>query len=368
MLYNDIKHVVDNFAFVGEYVDVEEIGSGNVNSTYRLTYVDGDTVNRYVLQRLNRVAFRDPEGLMENVGGIIEHISSKLDANDPDYNRRRLHFIRAKNGSYLYSDDNGYFWRAYDFVDGVTAYNYISDPKLFYEAGRGFGEFQKNLADYPVDKLHETIPNFHNTKRRFYDFVAAVAEDRVGRVKEAESEIDFFFDHRKMMNEIVDKLESGELPIRVTHNDTKLNNVLIDDATGKAICVIDLDTVMPGSSLYDYGDAIRYGASTAAEDERNLSKVSLDMELFKLFTRGFIEETGPVLDKHEMHLLPLGIKVLTCELAMRFLTDYINGDEYFKVAFPQHNLVRARTQIKLLTEIEKKFDEMTEFVDSLIEE
>ena len=367
MLYNEIKHVVDKFEFQGEYASIEEIGSGNVNFTYKLVYTDGDKEHLYVLQSLNKVAFQNPEGLMENIGRVIEHISDKLDKNDPDYDRRLLRFIKVKSdGSYLFRDKNGTCWRAYVFVDGVTAHNYIDSPELFYEAGRGFGEFQKNLADFPAEILHETIKNFHNTKRRFYDFVAAIAEDRSGRAKEAEKEIDFIFEHRKMMNEIVDKLESGELPIRVTHNDTKLNNVLIDDKTGQAICVIDLDTVMPGSSLYDYGDAIRYGASTAAEDERDLSKVSVDMELFKLFTKGFIEETADVLDKHEMHLFPLGIKVLTCELAMRFLTDFINGDEYFKVESPHHNLRRARAQIKLLTEIEARFDEMTAYVDALI--
>ncbi|MBQ7384595.1 MAG: aminoglycoside phosphotransferase family protein [Clostridia bacterium] len=367
-VYNEIKHVLDKFDFCGEYVSVEEIGAGNVNSTYKLIYSDGEREHWYILQRINKVAFRNPNGLMENVGRVIEHISAKLDPADPDYERRLLRFIKSNNGTYLYPDKNEYYWRAYIFVAGATAHNYISDPKLFYEAGKGFGEFQKNLADFPAEILHETIPNFHNTKRRFFDFVAAVAEDRSGRAHEAEKEIDFIFDHRKMMNAIVDKLESGELPVRVTHNDTKLNNVLIDDVTGKAICVIDLDTVMPGSSLYDYGDAIRYGASTAAEDERDLSKVSIDMELFKLFTKGFIEETGAVLDKNEIHYLPLGIKVLTCELAMRFLTDFINGDEYFKVDSPHHNLRRARAQMKLLTEIEARFDEMTEYVDSLIAE
>ena len=194
----------------------------------------------------------------------------------------------------------------------------------------------------------------------------AIAEDKAGRVRDLEPEIDFLFERRKMMSEVVDKIDSGILPVRVTHNDTKLNNVLIDDATGKAVCVIDLDTVMPGSSLYDYGDAIRFGASTAAEDEPDVSKITIDMELFKLFTKGFVEEVASALTKEEIHYLPLGAKVMTCELALRFLTDYINGDEYFKINSPDHNLVRARAQMKLLTEIEKKYDEMTEYVDSLI--
>ena len=205
MLYNEIKHLVDKFEFEGSFVSVETIGAGNVNSTYKLTYVDGENEFSYILQRINKVAFHDPEGLMENISRVIAHTSAKLDPNDPDYNRKTLRYIKVKNrDSYLFEDKDGNFWRAYIFVDGATAHNYISNPELFYEAGKGFGAFQKNLADFPAEILHETIPNFHNTKRRFYEFVAAIAEDRSGRTHEAEPEIDFLFDHRKMMNEIVD--------------------------------------------------------------------------------------------------------------------------------------------------------------------
>ena len=367
MLYNDIKHAVRQFNFDGKYISAEELRSGNINATYRLKFVNSEGVQTgYILQKINTVVFKDPYGVMENITNVLDHIDQKLTAQGKDTTRRILHFIPAKNGTYLYKDGNEYFWRAYVYVDGVTAHNSISDPQLFYEAGRGFGAFQKNLFDFPAEILHETIPNFHNTKRRFYAFVAAIAEDRVGRVREIEPEIDFLFDRRKMMSEIVDKIDAGILPVRVTHNDTKLNNVLIDDKTGKAACVIDLDTVMPGSSLYDYGDAIRYGASTAAEDEPDLDKITVDMELFKLFTKGFVKEIAHALTKEEIHYLPLGAKVMTCELALRFLTDYINGDEYFRIESPEHNLIRARAQMKLLTEIEKKYDEMTAYVDSLV--
>jgi Ser/Thr protein kinase RdoA (MazF antagonist) len=367
MLYNDIKQPIRQFCFEGKYLCAEELRSGNINSTYRLTFItpDGSRKN-YILQRINTVVFKDPHAVMENITNVISHIDSKLKEQGEDTSRRLLHFVSTRSGAYLYRDTAGSFWRAYVFVDGVTAYNSIEDPNLFYEAGRGFGEFQKNLFDFPAEVLHETIPDFHNTKRRFYAFVAAIAEDRVGRVAELESEIDFLFDRRKMMSEIVDKIDAGILPVRVTHNDTKLNNVLIDDVTGKAVCVIDLDTVMPGSSLYDYGDAIRFGASTAAEDEKDLSKITINMELFKLFTKGFVEEIANALTDEEIHYLPLGAKVMTCELALRFLTDYINGDEYFKINSPDHNLIRARAQMKLLTEIEAKYDEMVEYVDSLI--
>ena len=366
MLYNEIKHIIRQFCYEGTYKSAYEIKAGNVNATYRLTYADGDAERFYVLQKINRVAFRDPDGLMENVIRVTNHIEAKLDKNDPDFYRKRLRFVPATGGGYLYCDDVGNYWRSYVYVDNVTAHDSINDPHLFYEAGKGFGEFQKQLFDFPAAQLHETIPNFHNTKRRFYDFVAAIAADKADRVHGIEAEIDFLFDRRKMMGEIVDKLDSGVLPVRVTHNDTKLNNVLIDNVTGKAICVIDLDTVMPGSSLYDFGDAIRFGASTAAEDEEDLSKISLDMELFKLFTKGFIEEISGALEKEEIRYLPLGVKVITCELAMRFLTDYINGDEYFKTKSPDHNLIRARAQMKLLTEIEAKYDEMVKYVESWI--
>lgn len=366
MLYNEIKHIIRQFKFEGRYKSAYEIKAGNVNATYKLTYIDGEIERSYVLQRINRVAFRDPDGLMENVIRVTEHIESKLDKNDPDFLRKRLHFVQTTYGEHLYCDEMGNYWRAYVYVDNVTAYDSIKDPQLFYEAGKGFGEFQKQLFDFPAAQLNETIPNFHNTKRRFYDFVAAIAADKADRVHGIEPEIDFLFERRKMMGEIVDKLDAGILPIRVTHNDTKLNNVLIDNDTGKAICVIDLDTVMPGSSLYDYGDAIRFGACTAAEDEEDLSKISLDMELFTLFTKGFIEEIYGALEKDEIRYLPLGVKVITCELAMRFLTDYINGDEYFKTKSPEHNLIRARAQMKLLTEIEAKYDEMVKYIESWI--
>ena len=226
------------------------------------------------------------------------------------------------------------------------------------EAGRAFGCFQRMLSDFPAEELYETIPDFHNTRKRFYDFVASVAADRAGRVKEIEREIDFFFDRRKMMTQIIDLIEAGKLPLRVTHNDTKFNNVMLDRETGEGLCVIDLDTVMAGSPLYDYGDAIRFGASTAVEDEPDLSKVEVDMELFRAFTKGFVSEVRSTLTPLELELLPVGAKIMTCEIAMRFLMDYIDGDLYFKVAYPEHNLVRARAQMKLLESMEEKYDEL----------
>ena len=367
MVFADLENVSKAFGHEGSFKSLEEIRAGHINCTYKLTFTrqSGEEI-AYIVQKINTVAFRDPDGLMNNIGLVTEHLANKFDRNDPEYNRRFLHFLKTEEGSYIYRDGNGGCWRSYIYVDNATAHNFISDPRLFYESGKGFGAFQKQLSDFPAEQLIETIPNFHNTKKRFVDFVAAVAEDKAGRAKEVEQEIDFFFERRKMMGEIIDKMNAGILPMRVTHNDTKLNNVLIDDTTKEAICVIDLDTVMPGSALYDYGDSIRFGACTATEDESDLSKVDVDLELFKLYTKGYLEESGDALTKDEIHYFPLGAKIMTCEVAMRFLTDYLNGDVYFKIRYPEHNLVRARVQMKLLTAIEAKYDEMTAYVDSLI--
>ncbi len=367
MIYNDIKHIIKQFCFEGKYFSAEEMNSGNINSTYKLIYSQEDmSKKQYVLQKINTVAFKNPVELMKNIQLVSNHIMAARMQENLDCNRHILEFIVTKDGTYLYCTDNGEYWRAYVYIDNVTAYDSIEKNEHFFEAGRGFGEFQKYLFDFPAEKLTETIPNFHNTTKRFYDFVAAVAEDKAGRVKSLEKEIDFFFDRRKMMGKIISLMDSGVLPERVTHNDTKLNNVLIDNTTGKAVCVIDLDTVMPGSILYDYGDAIRYGASTAAEDEPDVSKIGVDMQLFKLFTDGFVGEIKNAITNEEIRNLPLGVLVITCELAMRFLTDYIKGDEYFKVKYPEHNLVRAHAQMKLLEEFETKYEEMNRYIEQLL--
>ncbi len=367
MLYNEIKHIIKEFAFRGKYSSVKELASGNINFTYLLTYEQEDgSVKRYILQRINKVAFKNPHEMMTNIQLVVNHIAAAMARAKIDCEGRTLEFVNTKEGGYIYLDENGQYWRSYVFIENSKAYDAIEKPEHFYEAGRGFGEFQRYLFDFPADKLTETIPDFHNTTKRFYDFVAAVAEDRAGRVPFLEKEIDFFFDRRKMMNSIISLTKSGIIPERVTHNDTKLNNVLLDDKTGRAVCVIDLDTVMPGSILYDYGDAIRYGACTAAEDEPDVSKIDVDMNLFRLFTDGFVSEIKSTITEEEIKNLPLGVLVITCELAMRFLTDYINGDEYFKVSYPEHNLVRARAQMRLLEVFEEKHNEMQTYIDNLI--
>lgn len=357
------KQIAPHFQFDGELRSVQEMTSGHINATYRLEYEHPvGEVKLYTLQRINTVAFRDPAALMENIRLVTEHIREKLVADGVDPDRRVLQFVKADNGTLLYEDGEGGFWRAYGFVDGAVAYDTIREPRHFYEAGRGFGEFQNALADFPAEQLSETIPNFHHTPKRYEAFLAAVERDAVGRAASVAEDIAFFAQRADMMRRIVDGLESGELPYRVTHNDTKMNNVLLDEQTDKAICVIDLDTVMPGSALYDYGDAIRYGACTATESETDLSQVRVNMELFEAFTKGFLEAVGDRLTQAEIDLLAVGAKIITCELAMRFLTDYLDGDVYFKTEYPTHNLDRAHTQMQLLMDMERREGDMRDVI------
>ena len=367
MIYNQIKHVLSVFQLSGRYSDVQELHSGNINNTYHLQYKEGNKVHNYTLQRVNGYVFKRPDVVTENIRLVTDHVKRSLidDGIDPD--RRVLELIPTRRGELIYQDEMGSYWRVYRFIENATAYDVVEKPEHFYEAGRGFGEFQRRLIDFPASEIVDTIPDFHNTTRRFCTFVESLTLDRAGRVADLEEEIEFFFERRRMMSEIVKRLKLGELPLRVTHNDTKINNVMIDNETEKALCIIDLDTVMAGSALYDYGDAIRYGASTAIEDEPDVSKIALDMEKFKAFTRGFVEETNGFLTQKELKLLPLGVKVITCELAMRFLTDYMDGDLYFKVRSPYHNLIRTHAQMKLLQDIEAKYYEMQAFIDGLIE-
>ena len=359
MGYNDIKHVIRHFAFEGTYASAEELTNGLINNTYHLTYNQGDgTTKDYVLQQINTYVFKKPEEVMSNIHRVTEHLADAVQSSGQDVSRGVLHLISTTEGSWMYCDEQNRYWRAYDFISGTVAYDRAESPDMFREAGRAFGMFQRQLGSFPVAKLYETIPDFHDTRRRFFTFVDSVSKDRGGHVRALEKEIDFFFDRRKMMGEIVKMIDQNELPMRVTHNDTKMNNVMLDCKTGEAVCVIDLDTVMPGSVLYDFGDAIRFGASTALEDEPDTSKIALDMDLFRAFSEGFISETNGFLTERELSLLPLGVKVIICEMAMRFLTDYIDGDVYFKTRYPDHNLVRARAQMALLEDVERRYDDM----------
>ncbi len=353
------ENILSAFEFSGRYIGAEELKSGNINTTYALSFGQKDgSMRRYVVQRINTDVFKDPHSLMKNIELVTEHIA----AAGVDDARRLLKYVKCRQGGKLYRDAEGKYWRACQYIEGATAYDLIEQPRHFYEAGRGFGEFQRLLCDFSAEKLTATIPDFHNTVKRLEAFERAVEQDAAGRVSEVGREIDFVRSKGELAGKIIELTEAGILPLRVTHNDTKLNNVMIDNDSGEAICVIDLDTVMSGSLLYDYGDAIRFGACTAAEDEPDVSKIDVDMQLFRLFTDGFVSKISDRVTTEEIRELPLGVTVMTYESAIRFLTDYINGDTYFKIKYPEHNLVRARAQIKLLDAIEAHIDEMREYV------
>lgn len=352
-----------NFQTEGKITELIPFGNGYINDTFRITceLPDGKE-KKYILQKMNVSIFKNPGELMENVMNVTSFLRKKIIAAGGDPDRETLNVIPTKDGG-NYLEVDGEYWRMYIFIEGATCYDEVKTPEDFYKTALSFGNFQRMLEDYPADTLHETIVNFHNTVSRFADFKKAVEEDVCGRAKEVQEEIRFIFDREDVAHIICDALEEKRIPLRVTHNDTKLNNIMIDDETGKGLCVIDLDTVMPGSALYDFGDSIRFGASTGAEDEVNLDLVSVDLELFEAYAKGFLEGCGGSLTEEEVRLFPAGAKVITFEQGMRFLTDYLQGDTYYKTSRPGHNLDRARTQLKLVADMEEKWDEMEKIVE-----
>ena len=351
----DIKQILSQFNID---VDAQLYGEGHINTTY-LAEIAPD---KYILQKINTNIFTDPDGLMKNIAEVTSFLRKSIIANGGDPNRETLNLIKTKDGKDYYKTEDGSCFRLYTYVENTVTYQTVEKKEQFYNAAKAFGKFQRQLADFPADTLTETIKDFHNTRKRFADFKAAVAEDKMGRKASVQKEIDFVLARENDCGIVVDALNSGELPVRVTHNDTKLNNVLFDADTDEAICVIDLDTVMPGSLLYDYGDSIRFGASSGAEDEPDLNKIWCDMELFRAYTKGYLEAIGDSITEKEIELLPFSAKLMTYECGMRFLTDYLNGDTYFKIHRPNHNLDRARTQFKLVADMEKKMDEMKKIV------
>ncbi len=360
----NLIEIIKAFPEFGKYIGYRPITDGHINDTYVIKYetANGECL-QYLLQRINVNVFKKPVELMENVCGVTSFLREKIEKEGGDPTRETLTVYPAKDGkNYVMADDGG-CWRMYNFVDDTYSINELTSPDDFRSAALSFGNFQNQLADYPIETLHETIPNFHNTPSRFKDFLEALDKNASGRKDAAKPEIDFVLEREKDCSVITDLLNCGDLPLRVTHNDTKLNNVLFDKKTNKGICVVDLDTVMPGSSLYDFGDSIRFGANTAAEDETDLSKVSLSLEYFKAYVEGYLETAGPSLTENEIKYLPFAAKLLTFECGIRFLGDFINGDVYFKVDYPEHNLIRARTQFKLVEDIEAKYNEMVNIVN-----
>lgn len=359
---NGLPQACHGFAIEGTYKDCISYGNGHINDTYLLTYEQNDQEHAYILQHMNKTIFTDPEALMENIIGVTGFLKEKIKAAGGNPRRETLDFVPAADGKPYYKDDFGEYWRAYHYINHVYTLDQVKNPEDFYQSALSFGHFQQMLADFPADTLHETIPDFHNTAVRFKTFEKAVTEDICGRAAGVMEEIQFVRQHSDLACVLGDLQKQGKIPLRVTHNDTKSNNVLIDAATGKGLCVIDLDTVMPGLSVNDFGDSIRFGASTAAEDEKDLSRVSCSMELYEAYVKGFLEGCGGRLTDNEIAALPLGAKVMTYECGMRFLTDYLCGDTYFKIHRPEHNLDRARTQFKLVSDMENKWEEMQTIV------
>lgn len=344
--------ILRGFRLDAEPVSCEPYGCGHINATYLAVTVSG---RRYILQKINHHTFRDVAGLMENITSVTEFLRTKTD----DL-RSVLTLVKTADGaSYLHAQEG--YWRVYDFVEDTICLQQPETDEDFYQSAVGFGTFQQLLAEFPAEKLHETIPNFHNTPDRYRAFLETLERDPMRRAAQVQPEIEFALARQSEMAALQTALKAGELPLRVTHNDTKLNNVLFDRRTRKALCVLDLDTVMPGSSLYDYGDSIRFGAATAAEDEKDLSKMGINLHLFQVYTAGYLAACKSLTPK-ELELLPLGAKIITLELAVRFLTDYLDGDRYFRVAYPEHNLVRARAQMKLVADMEAHWDEMQAIV------
>ncbi len=358
------SEAIAHFQYEGTLVGDIPFGHGHINDTFLLTFALKKMGRmKVILQRMNQKVFSNPVELMENITGVTSYLREQIIRAGGDPDRETLNVIPALDGKPYYQDTFGDYWRSYVFITDATSYDTVEDPAQFYESGVAFGHFQKMLADYPADTLYEVIEGFHDTKARFATFKKAVQEDTALRAASVQKEIQFVLDREELALYLGECQERGELPLRVTHNDTKLNNIMIDNVTGKGICVIDLDTVMPGLAVNDFGDSIRFGASTALEDETDLDKVSCSMELFDIYTRGFIEGCDGRLTAREIELLPMGAKVMTFECGMRFLTDYLQGDKYFKIHREQHNLDRCRTQFKLVEDMEQKWEEMKGIVE-----
>ncbi len=346
------KEIAEQFRLVGDVVDVCPYGEGHINLTLLVT----TTEKRYIMQKMNTRVFPDTEGLMANICGVTEHLRAR--------GIETLCVIPTKDGkSYLNGEEK---FRVYDFIENTVTYQKVTDKEIFKNSGKAFGEFQNYLAEYDASKLTEIIKSFHDTPKRFADFKESLDANALDRAKDCQDEINFILSHGNTYGLAMEGLKNGSLPLRVTHNDTKLNNILMDEKSGEARAVIDLDTIMPGSMLFDFGDSIRFGASTAAEDEKDLSKVHFDLDLFKAYAEGYVNAVKDSITAREAELLPYGAYLMTIECGMRFLTDYLAGDTYFATKYEGHNLVRCRTQIRLASEMEAQFEDMGKIIQEIL--
>ena len=358
-LYYIAKEAIEAFSRIGEIEDIMPWGNGHINDTFLISTAN----KKYILQKVNDSIFREPYKMMENIDKVTTHIRKKA-VDDPE--RATLNVIKTNNDEILFRDSKNAYWRMYNFINDTVARDRVESANDFYICAKAFGQFQNSLSDFPAEELYEVIKDFHNTPKRFENFTLAVEKDIVGRAALVKDEIEFVTSRREFCNILENARMDGSLPTRVTHNDTKLNNILFDANDGHAVAVIDLDTVMPGYSVNDFGDSIRFGANTAAEDETDLSKISLDLELFTAFAKGFIEGCEGKLTDTETELLPVGAMMMTLECGMRFLADYLEGDVYFKIHREGHNLDRARNQFALFADMEKKRDQMDAIIRDIV--
>jgi hypothetical protein len=348
---HDMESIARRFRIRGEPSEITPVPTGHIHDTYVLTTKEAGRTIRYVLQRINHTVFPDPPRMMENIVRITGHIRHRLWENDPTLAHRQLEVIATQDGQGYCQDAAGSFWRMYNFIEDAATYDMLTSAPAAYEAARMFGWFQKMLLDLPAPPLHETIPGFHDTPRRLAAFEEALRTDPCNRAGGAKPEIDFIFANAALCHVLTGLVTASEIPVRIAHNDAKINNVMLDTATGEGVCVIDLDTVMPGLSIHDFGDLVRTATCPAAEDERHLSKVAVDASLFDALARGFAQGTSGFLTPAEKSHLVFGGKLITFEQLIRFLTDYLAGDVYYKVHRKEHNLDRARTQMKLVQSI-----------------
>ena len=359
-----LEDAVYAFGFGPQCSYVKPFGEGHINETYAVYMpgTEGTDVPRYVLQRVNIHVFKNPAQVMENIFSVTEYLREVIRKEGGDLDRETLSYIKTKSGDTYFEDADGQPWRCLHYVPNSICHQTVEEPQQFYQSARSFGHFLKQLGDYPAERLYETIPRFHDTVKRFQDFSEAVRKDVKNRAGQCREEIDFALAREADCGVLMNQLQEGILPLRVTHNDTKLNNILFDADTDQGLCIIDLDTIMPGLAANDFGDSIRFGASTAEEDEPDLSKVHFDIHLYELYVKGYLEMAREVLTPAEIDSLPWGARLMTLECGMRFLADYLQGDVYFKTAYPEHNLVRARTQFRLVKEMEEQFDSMYEIL------
>lgn len=357
---HNLKHIAYRFQIPGRYAQSAPYGSGHINDTYAVWFFEAPRAIRYIFQRVNHEVFRDVPALMKNIARVLRHLRKKVFARGrDDVGRNVLTLIPTLEGDEWLRDEEGNYWRAYLFIEGARTWDLIEKPKLAEAAARAFGRFLCDLSDLPASELNETIPNFHHTRSRFDEFVKALEADSAGRAASARDEIAFAFSQESVVDVLLKLQATGELPERVTHNDTKLNNVMIDTETQEGICVIDLDTVMPGLALYDFGDMVRTATNTGGEDERDLSRIRCNPVIFEALAKGYLAAAGDVLSPREIELLPFAGKLITLETGLRFLTDYLSGDVYFKTRRDSHNLDRCRTQFALVRSISSQEENLT---------